>query len=280
MNERKLRNNGESFFNNASNEEEERKKLINQNGEINNNKGNQVKQKEWIYVDPSIYFIYFLLNGVSFILGSILKLIKPISRNTIGKNSILTGIPLLRKYFFLFPISMSVIYFIWCVWKYYTNSSMRAQHERNIFKYLKNIRGAFLFTNLIILVSFYLLYNGIYHSIYKYYGFRLSGHILASILSGGMMANLHHTYQPFIELKIDPKFNLYFSYVNIFLYYHSIYTIFWTAWIFHRITELVISFIISMGTLIVIHVANVDCFLLNLIDCNMAKKNRVILFHQ
>ena len=102
--------------------------------------------------------------------------------------------------------------------------------------------------------------------IYKVYGFKISGHTIASILSGGMIVNLHNTYEPFNALKMDPTFNKYIYYVNAFLYYHSIYTVFWSSWIFHQVPELIVGFTISVFSLVLAHVINIDEIILNLID--------------
>ena len=238
---------------------------------------NNKPKAEWIYVNPTIYIMYCLLNGLSLTAGCFLKLIYPISRTSIGKNSILTGIPIIRNYFFVFPILLNTIYFIWCLYKYFSNISIRTRFEKNIFQYLKTIRGAFFFTNIALLLIFYLIYFNVVLYVYKGCGFKLSGHTIASILSGGMIVNLHNTYMPFINLNIDPNFNKYISYINMFLYYHSIYTVFWSAWIFHQVTELIIAFFISVISLVLIHVINVDELILNLFDCNYPKKNRIII---
>ena len=75
----------------------------------------------------------------------VLKLLFPISRETIGKKSIITGIPIIRNYYFVFPFLLNLIYFIWCIYKYYTDSSIRNGFENSLFKFLKEIRGAFFF---------------------------------------------------------------------------------------------------------------------------------------
>ncbi len=93
-----------------------------------------------------------------------------------------------------------------------------------------------------------------------------------------MIVNLHFTYEPFISLKFDPNFNKYISFANVILYYHSIYTIFWSSWIFHRVTELVLAFIIAVSSLFLAHVVNIDELFLNLIDFNNPNKNPVILY--
>jgi hypothetical protein len=245
----------------------------------NSNIAQDTKPKEeWIYVNPSIYIMYCLLNGISVVGGCLIKIICPISRSKIGKKSILTGIPIIRNYYFLFPFLLNITYFIWCIWIFYKNTSIRAFYEKNIFKYLKSIRGAFFFTNILLIIVFYVLYNLVILSIYKTFGFKLSGHILASVLSGGMIVNLHNTYEPFIRMKIGPNFNKYISYANMFLYYHSIYTVFWSAWIFHQPTELILAFLISVSSLVLVHVVNADELFLNLIDCNNPRRNPVILY--
>ena len=203
--------------------------------------------------------MYCLLNGISLSLGCLFKLIHPLGRDSIGKKSILTGIPIIRNYYFVFPMLLNFIYFIWFISKYFTNPSIRVTYE-NIFKYLKIYRGAFFFTNIFLLIIFYVLYYFIVLSIYNNYGFKLSGHVIASVLSGGMIVNLHNIYESFINMNynIDPNFNKYISYANIFLYYHSIYTIFWSAWIFHQVPELIFAYLISVIFLVFAHVINVD----------------------
>ena len=236
-----------------------------------------IKEPKWIYINPSIYLMYCLLNGFSILLGCFMKLIWPKTRDEIGKKSIITGIPIIRNNYFVGPTLLNLTYLIWCIYAFYKNTSIRAKYKNSVLYYLKNIRGAFIFTNIFLLL---ILYYYITIPINKTYGFKLSGHIIASILSGGMIVNLHNTYEPFIMLNLDNKFNKYISYINMFLYYHSIYTIFWSSWIFHNIKELVFAYIISVSSLVFIHSVNIDELFLNLIDINNQRKNPVILYKQ
>ena len=66
--------------------------------------------------------------------------------------------------------------------------------------------------------------------------------------------------------------------INIFLYYHSIYTIFWSSWIFHTIQELVFAYIIAVFALVTIHCVNIDELILNFLDFYNPTKNPVILY--
>lgn len=243
----------------------------------------KMKQTEpkWIYINPSIYLMYCLLIGFSILLGCFMKLILPKTRDEIGKKSIITGIPIIRNNYFLGPSLLNLAYFIWCINIFYNNTSIRARHSNSLLGYLKNIRGAFFFTNIFLLIIFYVLYYYITIPIKKSYGFKLSGHTIASILSGGMIVNLHNTYEPFNKLsmrKLDMKFNKYIFFINMFLYYHSIYTIFWSSWIFHNITELVFAYIISVSALVIAHSVNIDELILNLIHIYNPGKNTVILY--
>ena len=264
---------------------EETQKMYNQY-QTQNNQERQfqnltpAEKPRWIYINPSIYLMYCLLNGFSILLGCFMKLIWPKTRDEIGKKSIITGIPIIRNNYFVGPSLLNLTYFIWCMYAFYKNTSIRAKYKNSVLYYLKSIRGAFIFTNIFLLITFYALYYYITIPLNKSYGFKLSGHIIASILSGGMIVNLHNTYEPFIVLKIDSKFNKYISYINMFLYYHSIYTIFWSSWIFHNIKELVFAYIISIMSLVFIHSVNVDELFLNLIDINNQRKNPVILYKQ
>jgi hypothetical protein len=236
---------------------------------------------KWIYVNPRIYFIYCLFNGFSILAGSILKIFFPITRETIGKKSLLTGIPIIRNYYFVFPILLNLIYFIWCIYIFYKNQYIKNLNENSLFVFLKNIRGTFFFTNILLLLFCYILYYFVVLNIYRNYGFKLSGHIIASILSGGMVVNLHSTYLPFIEFfkngRNSNNFNNYIYYANTFLFYHSIYTVFWSAWIFHHVAELFFAYVISISFLFIAHVINVDELILNLIDIK-PKQNSVILY--
>ena len=235
------------------------------------------KQK-WIYINPSIYLMYCLLNGFSILLGCFFKLVYPISRESIGKKSILTGIPIIRNNYFVGPFLLNLTYFIWSIYIFYKNPYIKAKYRNSVLNYLKHIRGAFFFTNIFLLVMFYSLYYYITIPIFKSYGFKLSGHTIASILSGGMIVNLHNTYEPFSKLNLDNKFNNYISMINMFLYYHSIYTIFWSSWIFHTIQELVYAYIISISSLVMIHSVNIDELMLNLFDFSNPRKNPVIIY--
>jgi len=268
-----------------SNEEEETSQFMNDSQEQSNLSAEKPIQKKssqespkYIYVNPSIYLMYCLLNGFSILLGCFFKLIYPISRESIGKKSILTGIPLIRNNYFVGPILLNLTYFIWCIYIFYKNPSIKAQYKNSVLNYLKHIRGAFIFTDIFLLIIFYALYYYVTIPINKNYGFKLSGHTIASILSGGMIVNLHNTYEPFSKLKLDMKFNKHIFMINMFLYYHSVYTIFWSSWIFHNIKELVLAYIITVSSLVFAHSINIDELFLNLIDLYNPRKNPVILY--
>ena len=222
--------------------------------------------------------MYCLLNGFSILLGCFFKLVYPISRESIGKKSILTGIPIIRNNYFVGPFLLNLTYFIWSIYIFYKNPYIKAKYRNSVLNYLKHIRGSFFFTNIFLLMIFYALYYYITIPTFKSYGFKLSGHTIASILSGGMIVNLHNTYEPFSKLNLDNKFNNYISMINMFLYYHSIYTIFWSSWIFHTIQELVYAYIISISSLVMIHSVNIDELMLNLFDFSNPRKNPVIIY--
>lgn len=236
------------------------------------------EKQKWIYINPSIYLMYCLLNGFSILLGCFFKLVYPISRESIGKKSILTGIPIIRNNYFVGPFLLNLTYFIWSIYIFYKNPYIKAKYRNSVLNYLKHIRGSYFFTNIFLLMIFYALYYYITIPTFKSYGFKLSGHTIASILSGGMIVNLHNTYEPFSKLNLDNKFNNYISMINMFLYYHSIYTIFWSSWIFHTIQELVYAYIISISSLVMIHSVNIDELMLNLFDFSNPRKNPVIIY--
>ena len=191
---------------------------------------------KFIYVNPSIYLMYCLLNGFSILLGCFMKLIYPISRDTIGKKSILTGIPLIRNNYFIGPIILNLVYFIWCIYNFYSSKIIKMSYQNSLMKYLKEIRGVFFFTNILLLMIFYALYYYVVIPTFHSFQFKLSGHVIASILSGGMIVNLHNIYEPF--MKNAKNFNHYIFYANMYIYYYSIYIIFFSSWFFHYLNQI------------------------------------------
>ena len=89
------------------------------------------KQK-WIYINPSIYLMYCLLNGFSILLGCFFKLVYPISRESIGKKSILTGIPIIRNNYFVGPFLLNLTYFIWSIYIFYKNPYIKAKYRNSL----------------------------------------------------------------------------------------------------------------------------------------------------
>ena len=164
-----------------TNEEEEETSQFMNNNQVQSNFSQEklIQSKsaqespKYIYVNPSIYLMYCLLNGFSILLGCFFKLIYPIS---IGKKSLLTGIPLIHNNFFVGPILLNLTYFIWCIYIFYKNPSIKAKYKNSVLNYLKNIRGAFIFTDIFLLIIFYALYYYATIPINKNYGFKLSGH--------------------------------------------------------------------------------------------------------
>ena len=104
--------------------DEEETKEINDNQSPTRSNQEQLNQMnpKYIYVNPSIYLMYCLLNGFSILLGCLFKLIYPITRESIGKKSLLTGIPIIRNNYFVGPFFLNLIYFIWCIYAFYKNS--------------------------------------------------------------------------------------------------------------------------------------------------------------
>ena len=138
--------------------DEEETKEINDNQSPTRSNQEQLNQMnpKYIYVNPSIYLMYCLLNGFSILLGCLFKLIYPITRESIGKKSLLTGIPIIRNNYFVGPFFLNLIYFIWCIYAFYKNSSISVRYKNSLLIYLKNIRGAFVFTNILLLLIFYI----------------------------------------------------------------------------------------------------------------------------
>ena len=252
-------------------EEKDFNHFINKNGNLNqsNKKKNnimKIKYKEFVYNDPSIYLYYWLLNLVSILLALLFQILLPKSRKAFKKSSYITGIPIIRNYYFLPPFILNILFDIISFYNYIKNHNIKYYFKSNFCYFLRETRCLFIFTNIIILIVFYIYYGFIYIPLKSSTGFKLSGHVLASIFSGAIIINLNCTLESFSSRGMKSKATIFIQLFNIFLYFHSIYTIFWTCYIYHKMSEILISYFTSCFTIGFLHFINFDELFICLFD--------------
>ena len=224
------------------------------------------------------FFIYSLYTALSIFIGSILQIITPISRETLGKASVITGLPFLRDNFFFFPILLSLAAFIW-TYITFRDPKISELVNGSIFKYLNKIRMAYLITNLTIYVYFEFVYAYLYVPLWESHEFKLSGHFLASLFTIGMLTNLINVCEMYKRENIKEEFMMYFINACKFFILHNIYCILWTSWVYHKVRETVISFVIGIFLVVVINLLGLDrivatIFAENNIDVNLKFKRK------
>lgn len=220
------------------------------------------------------FYEYCLRMAIVIILGSILKLVYSIDPKSIGKNSFLTGIPILRDYNLSFPIILNISLFIWMI-VLYTDPVIHSQMDHNIYRYLYKNRGGYIITNFVLMILFYIIYFQLYIPLWYEHEFRLSGHVLATLFAGSMLCNLINFCEAYVRVNIKKKSMDGIIKFCKFLLYHNLYVIVWTVWVYHEAREAVFSFIISLFYTLIINYASLDRLVISLFyDRNEYKPKR------
>ena len=192
-----------------------------------------------------------------------LKNIFPIQITSIGKNSFLTGIPILRYYYFFSPTVLHLCVITMLSVVYYKNKNINEKFL--VTEYIQNL---FLFnipSFICKILCFYFLYKIVFVEINTYYKIKVSGHVLATIISSALLINSWNLLDNFTK-KIKEKINFsIFEFFIIFILFHNLYCLIWTAWVFHTFTECLTSWFLSWICVLTIECLKVDQIFLNLI---------------
>jgi len=203
------------------------------------------------------FYGYSLHLGIVLVLGCILKLIYTIDPNYFGKSSFITGIPYLRDYILAFPLILNVSLFIWLL-SLFTNVEIHKKMNGSIAKYLYKNRCCYIITNLILLLFFYIIYFQLYIPLWYEHQFRLSGHVLAILVSGSMLSNLIDFCEAYKVFNIKSNLMKGVIIVCKFFAYHNLYVAIWTVWIYHEAREAVMSYILSLVYTLLINYVSLD----------------------
>jgi hypothetical protein len=211
------------------------------------------------------YSNYLILQGLAIVLGSLLKNIYTLEADYIGRNSFITGFPIIRNYFFLFPGIITVLFFLQLI-LIFSHEEVSKHLEYSIIKFFHKTRFGYLFTNFILFLIFYIMLNHLYIPVSNHNGFKLSGHILACMTSGSMLINIQNIAENLKSQNIKKKLMDGIKSICNILLFHNLYTIVWTVWVFHHIREAVLSYIIAMFYTFFINSLNIDRLIALLIN--------------
>ena len=223
---------------------------------------NQTKNSElnFKYINFKPYLLFWLISDSILMIGSVFKYIFPIDAKEFGKDNNITGIIFLRNNYFLFPLIITIITLLLIIIIYYTNEKIRENNQSSFINFLLNINLGYLITNFLIFGYFFLFY-AIILFIKEKTGFKVSGHTFATLLSGDMLINVIYVFIYFYKNNVSKIIFIFLIFFSMFLLIHSIYVLFWTAWIYHPLSELISSFYFSVLSLIMFHYLSFEKFI-------------------
>jgi hypothetical protein len=210
--------------------------------------------------DITIYRNLFIQLAIIILIGFVFKIIFPISKKVIGKATILTGIPLLRTYFFIPPAILTTILLIQIF------NVKGSYKEISNCKYWRKMNVGFVFSNIFYIIIFYLLYYKLYKPLFYHSEFKISGHVLSTLFSGSMIINVRYLSQQLFSRNISTHLMKIVSNISTILLFHNLYTAIWTVWVFHSLTEAFVSYLIGVFYILVIYVIDLDRLILTIVS--------------
>jgi len=211
--------------------------------------------------------------------GLILKMIIPMDIKTFGKKSFITGIPFLRSTFFLPPIILHIALVFLSLGLFYNNKI----NEKYLFtKYLHKLNFLNIPSFILKISIFYFIYHNLILNMNNHYFFKISGHFLATVITSSMLLNIKNISDSFIKQDTKKKNFTILSQLCIIFIYHNLYSLIFSAWIYHSFLECVISVAIGTFYTLFIEAVNIDqlvliCFFPKL--HNSKKTKLLMLFY-
>jgi len=206
---------------------------------------------------------FIMMNSAFIILGVILQYTTPQEISYLGKSNWITGIPFLRTWYLSIPTILNVLMVVYYISFFYNNKKCNETYNKELSTFLKRLEGFKFFTNIALFIFFYVLFYKLVIPIQKIYKFKLSGHVVATLISGSILFNLFMTTQDMNKNEIGKKeLNLALYYLTCFMILHNSYTIVFTAWIYHPIRETILAFLITSCYLYTINFMKIDTIVL------------------
>lgn len=231
-------------------------------------------KKSGLYLEH-IFNLFKVIILIS-IFGLILKMIVPLKYEYFGKTSFFTGIPFLRGKYFLFPIILEAILVVLAFGLYLNNKINEKYSKFSKFMHKLNLLNIPSF--IIKLLSFYFIYNNLILRINNGYILKISGHVLATIISSSILLNIKNICQNFIKQDIKKyNFSVLFKVCQVVMY-HNLYCLIFTCWIYHSFIEVLLSLFIGALYVLLIEIVNIDQMLLVLVYPQLYNPKKSKLF--
>lgn len=211
----------------------------------------------------SLLLKYSTFIAITILFGIILKSIYPIEPDYFGKWSIITGIPILRR-FQLFEIySINIIFLLVVIYNIYQQS----KHFSDSNNFFMSILGAsklnftYIFKNFLPILIFSLVFKSIRRLVYHNTDFRISGHYMITMLSVFVLCNIKLSYH---YLRYHGLHTTTLNILNLFLnllFLHHLYVLVFTCWIYHTIGETLVGFLSAFVFNTICHFIEIDILL-------------------
>jgi hypothetical protein len=224
------------------------------------------------------FFRNSLLLACSIFIGAVFKMFWTLDPKWVTKRSYITGLPIIRDWYFIGPLILNILFIIQ-LFILYSNQTVKNAVGHDFFKFLKKMHFGHFFTNLVYLATFYMLYYKLYLPMWKHYEFRISGHMLAATFCSSILSNIQALCDGMKDNSLKKTLMGYIDKVCRFLIYHNLYSLVWTTWVFHRTSEVIVSFLISFVYVIIINALNIDRLIAQLLYGRSYKniqKNKII----
>lgn len=211
----------------------------------------------------SLLLKYSSYIAITIIIGIILKNIYPIDPDYFGKWSLITGIPILRR-FQLFEIySINIIFILVVTYNIYLETKKFT--DSNIFFLTilgaSKMHFAYILKNFLPILIFTLVFKSIRRVIYHQTDFRISGHYMITMLSVFVLCNIKLSYH---YLRLHGLHTTTLNFLNFFLnllFLHHLYVLVFTCWIYHSIGETFVGFMSAFIFNIICHYLEIDILL-------------------
>lgn len=211
------------------------------------------------------------------IFGLILKMLMPMDLKTFGKKSFITGIPFLRNTFFMSPFFLQIALVVLTVGPFYNN---KINEKYSFIKYIHKMNFFYIPSFILKITIFYFIYNNLILAMNNHYYFKISGHFLAAVITSSMLINIRNVSDCFVNQEIKKKNFTILSRLCMIFIYHNLYTLIYTAWIYHSFSECVISLAIGAFYTLFIEAINFDQLVLIFLFPKMYNSKKTKTFVQ
>lgn len=207
----------------------------------------------------------FFAAAIVILIASLMKIFIKIDRVAfVNYYTYLTGLPFLRNNTLVLPVIINIIAVIEIFLAFSKKKNELKDLRFDIF--ISKMKLAYSGTNIGLIIVFFMLYNQLYTPYFEYSAFRLSGHTLAILVKNTILINVMAVCMKFIELNMQRKHMVIINFCCRFLVFHGLYTLFWTALVYHTFTEMALSFVFAFFYIALVNALSLDNLVMTIIN--------------